>query len=114
MTDDMTTEETVDAAKIRYGWPSILVAVVFGVLYAYVLWTAIGNLVSLPALDSALGITPPWWLLVLDVAVPVVVYAAAFFMGRRSSFWPRTLFLLVGFTVIACCTVGSIAFNNTH
>ncbi|MEJ1230942.1 MAG: hypothetical protein WDM88_10530 [Galbitalea sp.] len=110
MTDtDTTTEHR--APRSRYGWPSIAVAVVAGVLYAYVLWNAIGNLISLP---KALGDATPWWLLIVGVAVPVVAYLAAFLLGRRHSLLPRALFFLIGLTVIACSTVGSIAFVQTH
>lgn len=97
-----------ERARIRYGWASIAVAIVFGILYAYVLWDAIGNLIQLPrALDAS---SVPWGLLILDVALPVVVFVAALWIGRRHSFVGRLLLFLVGLTLLACCTVGSIAF----
>jgi hypothetical protein len=85
--------------------------VVFGVLYAYVLWGAIGDLISLP---GTLGSLTPWWLLILDVAAPVVAYGAAFVLGRRASAGARTLYLLIGLCVVACSWVGSIAYIQTH
>ncbi len=103
------TAETTPVHK--YSWPSIVVAVVFGILYAYVLWTAIGNLIQLPA---ALGSVTPWWLLILDVVLPVVVYVVAFLFGRRRSLGVRTLFFVIGATVLSVATVGSIAFVQTH
>jgi hypothetical protein len=110
MTPEPVPEET-ERAKVRYGWPSIVVAVVFGLLNAYVLWNAIGNLVNLP---KAFGAVTPWWLLILDLAVPVVTFTVAFVVGRRSSLGPRTLFFLIGLAVVACSTVGSIAYVQTH
>jgi hypothetical protein len=110
----MTTEieaQKSDAGRTRYGWPSVVVAVVFGVVYAYVLWNAIGNLINLP---PTFGSATPWWLLILDVAVPVVAFAVAFLLGRRASLLPRALFFLMGLTVVACSTVGSIAYVHTH
>jgi hypothetical protein len=98
-------------AKARYGWPSIAIAIVFGVLYAYVLWNAIGNLINLP---KELGELTPWWLLIVDVAVPVVAFVVAFLLGRRASVAARSLFLFIGLTVVACSTVASIAYVQTH
>ncbi len=93
---------------VRYGWASIGVAIVFGILYAYILWDAIGNLIQLPAhLDTT---SVPWGLLILDVALPVIVFAVAFWLGRRHALLNRALLFFVGLTVLACCTVGSIAF----
>ncbi|HEY4268947.1 MAG TPA: hypothetical protein VGM94_12225 [Galbitalea sp.] len=105
----MTTEpEATTKPRIRYGWASIAVAVVFGVLYAYILWDAIGNLIQLPrALDAS---SVPWGLLIVDVALPVVAFVAAFWIGRRHTLPARLLLFVVGFTLLACCTVGSIAF----
>jgi hypothetical protein len=107
----MTTDEVQEKVRVRYGWPSIVVAIVAGVLYAYVLWNAIGNLINLP---KALGSVTPWWLLILDVVVPVAAFVVAFLMGRRASLGARSLFFLIGLVVVACSTVGSIAFVQTH
>ena len=115
----MTTEslpQTTEKPRVHCGWGSIAVAIVFGLLNAYVLWNAIGNLVNVPKNLAAqgLGSLTPWWLLILDVAVPVVAYAVAFFIGRRASLPARAGFFLVALAVVACSTVGSIAFTQTH
>jgi hypothetical protein len=96
----------------RYGVPSIVLAVVSGVLYAYVLWEAIGNLVQLPqALPAG---TVPWWLLILDVLLPLVAYLLAFLLGRRRRLPSRAALFLIGLCLLACSTIGSIAFVQTH
>jgi Family of unknown function (DUF6069) len=110
MTADPESQET-EHTRARYGWPSIVVAVVFGILNAYVLWNAIGNLINLP---KAFGSVTPWWLLILDLAVPIVAFAVALFLGRRSSLGARTLFFVIALTVVACSTVGSIAYVQSH
>jgi hypothetical protein len=84
---------------------------VFGLLNADVLWNAIGNLIDLP---KVFGTVTPWWLLIVDVAVPVVAFALAFFLGRRTSLGVRTLYFLVALTIVACSTVGSIAYVQSH
>jgi hypothetical protein len=108
MTDPI---ETPEKSRPRYGVPSFAIAVVAAILYAYVLWQAIGNIVQLP---KVLGSATPWWLLILDVALPVVVYAAAILLGLRHRALARAGFFAIGATVLACCTVGSIAFVQTH
>ena len=95
----------------RYGWASVAVAVIFGLLNAYVLWNAIGNLVTLP---GVFGTLTPWWILILDVAAPVLAYVAAFLVGRRKTIGPRALLFLIALAVVACSTVGSIAYVQSH
>jgi hypothetical protein len=106
-----TAPEKAETPRVRYGPASVSIAVVFGLLNAYALWTAIGNLVTLP---KAFGSVTPWWLLILDVAVPLLAYTAAFLLGRRASLGARTAFFLVALAVVACSTVGSIAYVQSH
>ena len=107
------TEQTepLPTRRSGYGVPSIVIAIIAGVLYAYVLWGAIGNLIQLP---KELGALTPWWLLIVDVAVPVVVYVAAILLGLRHRILTRAALFVLGATVLGCCTVGSIAFVQTH
>jgi hypothetical protein len=115
MTTDTATPAP-DTKSPRYGWPSIVVAVVFGLLHAYVLWTAIGNLVNVPAALASQGLASltPWWLLILDVVVPVAAYVVAFILGRRFPLLTRSAFFLLALAVVSCSTVGSIAYTQTH
>jgi hypothetical protein len=110
MTTEPVSQET-EHTRTSYGWPSIAVAVGFGILNAYVLWNAIGNLINLP---KEFGSVTPWWLLILDLAVPIVTFAVAFLLGRRSSLGARILFFVIGLSVVACSTVGSIAYVQSH
>jgi hypothetical protein len=107
----MTTDAEPTPTRLRYGWLSISIAIVFGLLYAYVLWNAVGNLINLP---KELGELTPWWLLIVDVAVPVFAFVVAFLLGRRASVAARSLFFFIGLTVVACSTVASIAYVQTH
>jgi hypothetical protein len=110
MTTDAMLPEVTQPRR-RYGWASISVAVVFGLLNAYVLWNAIGNLVSLP---KEFGSVTPWWLLILDVAVPVVAYVVALVLGRRRSLGARAILFLLALAVVGASTVGSIAYVQSH
>ena len=63
------TENAVDAGRRpKYGWPSIAIAIVAALFYAYVFWGAVQNLIELPAIRRD---ATPWWLLILDVVLPV-------------------------------------------
>ena len=109
--ESLVSEPAAAAPKVRYGWLSIVLAIVFGVIYADVLWNAIGDLVNLP---GVFGTLTPWWLLILDVVVPVAVYAVAFLLGRRRTVAVRAVLFLIGFGVVACSTIGSIAYIQSH
>jgi hypothetical protein len=111
MTTETAPVSEADKPRTRYGWASIAVAIAFGLLNAYVLWNAIGNLITLP---KEFGSVTPWWLLILDVAAPVVFYVAAFVLGRRKSLGARAILFLLALAVVACSTVGSIAYVQSH
>ena len=109
------SEPTEKAAAVprrpKYGWPSFAIAIVAALFYAYVFWGAVQNLIELPAVR---GSATPWWLLILDVTVPVVTYAAAVLLGLRRRTLTRAGLFIVGATVLGCCVVSSLAFNLTH
>ena len=108
----MTTETGV--AKKPFGWVTLVVIVLFGLLYAYDVWEAIGNLFLVPA-DYAqfmAGDKVPWWLLWLGVALPPVVFALAVIVGRRRNVLGRALIFLVGLAVVAALTFGVYAVGS--
>lgn len=111
MTSESESVPVAPSRAPRYRPASIAIAVIFGLFFAYVLWSAIGNLLTLP---KEFGTVTPWWLLILDVAAPVVVYAAAFVLGLRRSIGARAVLFLLGLAVVACSTVGSIAYVQSH
>ncbi|MEO5921096.1 MAG: hypothetical protein ABIQ01_08130 [Pseudolysinimonas sp.] len=77
--------------------PIVLVALLFAVLHGYTLLLAISNLVALPGVYELFGIgdAVPWWLLVLSVIAPVVLFATAMLLGRGRSLAQRVLLLAV-------------------
>ena len=76
----------------------IIVWVVFALLFAYPLFAGISNLIAVPPYYAANGIggAVPWWLLVIGVAAPVLLYLAALWIGRDRELFPRALILAVG------------------
>ena len=110
MTETIETD-AAERRRPRYGWPSIAIVIVAALFYAYVFWGAVQNLIELPGVRGA---ATPWWLLILDVALPVLTYAAAVLLGLRRRTLTRAGLFLVGATVLACGVVSSLAFNLTH
>ncbi|MBW4032008.1 MAG: hypothetical protein HIU88_05030 [Acidobacteria bacterium] len=76
----------------------IVLTVVFAVLYAYPLFQGISNFVALPPYYRQLGIggAVPWYLLVIGVLAPPVLYVGALLLGRGREIFARALILAVG------------------
>ena len=94
MSDDTVVTET-DGRVGRVG--RLIVAIFFGLLFAWALYQAISNAVNVPAFYDAIGIGDqvPWWLLILSVAVPPLLYIAAYLVGRRLPLFGQALVFLV-------------------
>jgi hypothetical protein len=75
----------------------VLVTLLFAVLHGYTLLLAVSNLVALPGVYELFGIgaAVPWWLLVIGVAAPVVLFTTGVLLGRRRSLAQRVLLLAV-------------------
>ena len=84
-------------------WLAATIAVVLGVLYAYDVWEAIGNLVGLNIYAGELEVGLTGYglaLLIVGVAVPLVVYATAFWLGRRRGPLAQVVLFLAGFALV--------------
>lgn len=75
----------------------IVVALVFGVLFALALVAPVSDLVALPPYYAQIGITSavPWPILVIDVVLPVVIYVVALNLGRRRTPFEAALIFTV-------------------
>ena len=110
---DPTPEQTDERDGLGLRILTGVIAIVFGLLYAYVLFEAIGNLFNLPSFYHSLGIGPvPWWILLCGVAVPVVVFAMAFVLGRRRPVFARVLLFAVGLGVTNALYLSLIAAES--
>jgi hypothetical protein len=116
MTDEnpIAESEPVAITRARYGWPSLTVAAVFGLFYAYDLWEAVSNFVELPVVYKQYGLEAsdiPWWVLVLGLVIPPLVFATAFVVGRKHSVLGKALIFIVGLAVVAGLSLGVIALE---
>jgi hypothetical protein len=119
MTDATTPLEpplhAAPAARSRSGWPTIAVAILFGIFYAYDLWEAISNAVSLPQAFTLYGFDGsdvPWALLVIGIVLPPLVYAVAFGLGRRRNALGTTVVFAVGLAVVAVLSLDLVAVQG--
>ena len=99
------TATTVAPAPL---WLSATLAVVFGLFYAYDAWEGVGNLVgvnlaaqSLDTQVSGLG----WTVLIAGVVMPVLVFALAFWMGRKHTALVQAIMLFVGLCLVAALSL---------
>ncbi|CAN5392290.1 hypothetical protein BH10ACT6_BH10ACT6_12230 [soil metagenome] len=76
----------------------VILWIVFAILYGYPLFEGISNLIALPAVYDAQGIggEVPWYLLIIGVVAPFVLYFGALLLGRGRELFPRALMLAVG------------------
>ncbi|MGO4692403.1 hypothetical protein [Glaciibacter sp. 2TAF33] len=98
------------AAPRRPGpaWLVATVCIVFGLLYAWDIWEAVGNLVGLTVAAGALDTRLSgfgWGILIGAILLPAAVYGIAFWIGRKRGVGPLALLLLVGLALIAVVTL---------
>lgn len=89
-------------------WLTVIIAVVFGLLYAYDAWEAVGNLVGLNLQANALGTRLSgfgWGVLIGGIVLPVLVYGVAFWLGRKRSAAVQALLLLAGLALVAALSL---------
>jgi hypothetical protein len=100
--DGLDADETGDA-RVERRSDVVIVTLVFVVLFAYQLYSAISNLVGLPQVYAEIGLAAavPWAVLYAGVVVPPVLFAAASAVARGRGLAPRAGILLLGLAVSA-------------
>jgi hypothetical protein len=93
LTDGVGPEAAPDSAPSR--WGSATVAIIFGLLFAYLFFQAISTLVALPAQLAAFNFNVPWWLLILGVVIPPALYVAGYLVARRRPLFAQALIFAV-------------------
>jgi len=107
MSDETATKATLGGRREGRGKRfalSALIAVLFGALFAWDVWEAIGNLVGLRLRAAQLGtdLSPTGWTtLLLQLAAPLVLYVIALVLGRQRGYGAKAALLLVGLCVSA-------------
>jgi hypothetical protein len=112
--DQAVAADAEAAKKGRYGIIGAIVAVLFALFYAYDVWAAVSPFFALPAFYSSIGLDPnavPWWVLIIGVAVPPVVFALALAAGWRRNALEKALIFFVGFAVVSGLSLSVIALE---
>ena len=94
-------------------WLVMTIAVVFGVLYAYDVWEAVGNLVGLNLQAGALGVPLSGLgltLLIAALIVPFLVFGVAFWLGRRRTPLAQVLLFLAGYALVQALAFDAAVF----
>lgn len=102
----MTVDAGMSAAKQpREERPgdALIVAALFALAFGYDTVEAVTNLQQLPLLfiGADIDASIPWWLLIAQVALPAVLFAAALWVGRRMRLVARAGVLLAALAVSA-------------
>ena len=95
-------------------WLAITIAVLFGVFYAYDVWEAVGNLVGMNVTAGELGVAitgTGWALLLAGIAVPLLVFGAAFWLGRRRSPLVQVVLYLAGYALVQVLAADFASFG---
>ncbi|MET0934197.1 MAG: hypothetical protein ABWX56_10810 [Mycetocola sp.] len=108
----MTTSPEPNTRSHVPAWLSLTLAIVFGLLFAYDVWEAVGNLVGVNVVASGLGTTinaVGWVVLILGILLPVLVFALAYWLGRRRDLLAQVLLYLAGLGTVAAVSLSLLA-----
>jgi hypothetical protein len=101
------TEPTV--VQSRFPWIATVVAVLFGLLFAWDLFEAIGNLVGIPPYYAAAGLDVPWAFLIVNALVPIAAFGAALLLGRRKRVFVKVVLFAVALCAVAVLSLDAVA-----
>ncbi len=93
-------------------WQVLIVAIFFGLFYAYNLWQAIGNLVGINVVAEGLGyaITATGWVvLIAGILLPPLVFALCLWLGRRRGLFALILILFTGLCAVASLWISMLS-----
>jgi uncharacterized membrane protein len=95
-------------------WHSLVIAGLFGLVYAYFVYQAIRNTIELPKTYDAIGLSEsvPWVLLVIGLAIPVLVYVLAFVIGLRRPVLDKAIIFVMGLGVTAGLGYAIVAIHR--
>lgn len=94
-------------------WYAATLGILFGLVYAYVVWQAIASLVI--GASGALGLNVMGWLVwVMAAVVPVIAFGAAFVIGRRRGMLGYALVLFAGLGVVAVFWLNILSYTTMN
>lgn len=100
------SDETIKTEPRGSRLPVWITGVVFAILFAAPLFYALSNLIEYPA---QVGGRTPWWLLVVGVVAPVVLFVGGVLVARGRTPVLRVVVLAAALGVANALTISEIA-----
>ena len=108
------TETVVAATRRRPSWPFLVVAVFFGLFYAWDVWSGLGNLIGLSlnagSLDTQLS-GFGWGILLAGVLLPILIFLLAARIGRGRPLYAQAALFLVGLALASALALDIYQFG---
>lgn len=110
MTADTDTQARRSGSSPRRG--RVALAVVFGLLLAWDVWEAVGNLLGVTGTATALGTTVSatgWFVLVFAILLPLMGFLAVLWFGRRAGLMSVLIAYVTVTAVVAALSMDLLA-----
>lgn len=104
------SEQTVQAPA-SLGFLKTIIVGAAGLFYAYGVWNAIAYLVTFAQLGlNAYG----WFVLLFSAVFPILIFAAAFALGRRRGALELSVVMLAGLGLVAVFWINVVALSSVN
>lgn len=93
-------------------WIVVTIAGVFGLFYAFVVWSSVALLVQ--QVNGPLGLNGlGWFVYILPIVFPLVAFGLAFALGARRRAGEFSLAMLAGLTLSAAFWLAIVGYGTT-
>jgi hypothetical protein len=103
-----------DVARTRLlpTWLVVTIAGIFGLFYAYVVWSSVALLIQ--QANGPLGLNGlGWFVYILPIVFPLVAFGIAFAIGARRRAGEFAIVLLAGLTLSAAFWLAIVGYGTT-
>ncbi len=109
----MTAEAKDAVARRRLpSWLVVTIAGLFGLFYAYVVWSAVALLIQ--QVNGPLGLNGlGWFVYILPIVFPLIAFGIAFAIGARRAAGRFAIVLLAGLTLSAAFWLAIVGYGTT-
>lgn len=103
-----------DVARTRLlpTWLVVTIAGIFGLFYAYVVWSSVALLIQ--QVNGPLGLNGlGWFVYILPIVFPLVAFGIAFAIGARRRAGEFAIVLFAGLTLSAAFWLAIVGYGTT-
>lgn len=105
----MTDTTATPGRTVTVNVPTLVVALLAGIVYAWFVWDAVADLFATLAEARAFEVPAPWIPMIGKILLPVVVWLVAYLAGRSRRLWERVVLFASGLAVTAALGFGFAA-----